>query len=80
MRPHVTWPLGKEPQVCCEAGPRPLAVSIRTAATALDTSQDTVRRMIAANELPTIRVRGGVRIPWADLQALAAPAETVDPT
>lgn len=50
----------------------PTAVSIKTAAGTLDVSPDTVRRMIAARQIPAAKIRGGWRIRVSDLDAYLA--------
>ena len=52
-----------------------LLVNKRTAAAALSISVRGVERLIAAGDLPSVRVRGVVRIPIAALRAIAAGKE-----
>lgn len=47
----------------------PTLVPIRVVAETLDVSTDTVRRMIAARQIPAARIRGGWRIRVSDLDA-----------
>lgn len=49
-----------------------LLASVGSAAAALDLSESTIRRMVAAGELTSIEVRGKLRIHWAALRAVAA--------
>lgn len=47
-----------------------LAVTVRDAAKLLSISEDTIRRMIDAEELRAVRLRGRVVIPRTELDAL----------
>jgi excisionase family DNA binding protein len=51
---------------------KPLLVNKRAAAEALSISVRGVGRLIAEGELPSVRVRGSVRIPVSALRAIAA--------
>lgn len=54
---------------------RPLLATPREAALALNVSRETIYRMTAAGQLPTVRVRGALRIPLSALQRFCADDE-----
>jgi excisionase family DNA binding protein len=47
-----------------------LLFSIKAVAAYLDVSDKTVRRMIDAGQLPSIKIRGSHRIRWSDLRQI----------
>lgn len=51
----------------------PLVVDVLAAATLLGVAPVTVRRLLRAGVLPTVRIGAAVRIPIAAIQALATP-------
>lgn len=61
------------PKMREELTPAPVYTGIKGAATILDVHPDTIRKMIYAGQLPSIKVRRAVRIP---LEALTMDALT----
>lgn len=56
---------------------KPLLVSIADAAALLAVSTVTIRRMLKAGVLPTVKIAKAVRIPHAAVVALATPSAAV---
>ncbi len=54
--------------------PRALLATVEDAAIALGLSKDQVRRLMRDGALGTRRIRTSVRIPWADIDAIASHA------
>lgn len=55
-----------------------LAVTVKQAAAALSVSERTIRRLLAADELAEVRIRGARRVQYASLEELCqAPEKTV---
>jgi len=50
----------------------PLLATPREAAQTLNVSRETVYRMAAAGQLPTVRVRGAIRVPVRALERICA--------
>jgi len=62
-------------RVLRSAAPEPMAVSVEDAAARLSVSPSTVRRLIGARKLLTVRIGGRVLVPTTELRRVTTPEQ-----